>query len=84
MRKIFGMSRPENFREIPETAWEIIAPHLPSSAGRVGRPFSDNRTIMEAIVYRFRVGCPWRGFRERFGPWQTVWKRHNLYSHGSL
>lgn len=35
---------------------------------------------MEAIVYRFRVGCPWRDLPERFGPWQTVWKRHNLYS----
>lgn len=74
------MSRPENFREIPETIWEIIAPLLPSTAGKVGRPFSDNRTIMEAIVYRFRVGCPWRDLPERFGPWQTVWKRHNLYS----
>ena len=74
------MSRPENFREIPETTWEIIASLLPSTAGKVGRPFSDNRTIMEAIVYRFRVGCPWRDLPERFGPWQTVWKRHNLYS----
>lgn len=76
---IFGMSRPENFRGISETTWEIIAPHLLSTVGRVGRPFSDNRTIMEAIVYRFRVGCPWRDLPERSGPWQTVWKRQNLY-----
>ncbi|MFW9238633.1 transposase [Corynebacterium striatum] len=61
-----------------------MAPHLPSSAGKVGRPFFDNRTIMEAIVYRLRVGCPWRGLPERFGPWQKVRKRRNLYSHGSL
>lgn len=80
MDEFLGMSRPENFREIPETIWETIAPLLPSTAGKVGRPFSDNRTIMEAIVYRFRVGCPWRDRPERFGPWQTVWKRHNLYS----
>ena len=47
---------------------------------KVGRPFSDNHTIMEAIVYRFRIGCPWRDLVERFGPRQTLWKRHNLYS----
>ena len=40
----------------------------------------DNRTIMEAIVYRFHVGYPWRELPERIGPWHTVWKRHNLYS----
>lgn len=31
---------------------------------------------MEGIVYRYRTGIPWRDLpRERFGPWQTVWKR---------
>ncbi|MDK7883937.1 IS5 family transposase [Corynebacterium striatum] len=78
------MSRSEYFREIPETTWEIIAPRLPSTAGKVGRPFSDNRTIMEAIVYRFHVECPWQVLPERFGPWQTVWKRHNLYSNTGI
>ncbi|WP_371132814.1 IS5 family transposase [Corynebacterium phoceense] len=39
------------------------------------------RAIMETIVYRFSVGCPRRDLPDRFGPWQTVWKRHNLYSH---
>ncbi|WP_082723293.1 transposase [uncultured Corynebacterium sp.] len=79
-RRLFGISRPESFREIPEATWEIIAPLLPSTAGKVDRSFSANRTIMEAIVYRFRVGCPWRDLSERFGPWQAVWKRHTLYS----
>lgn len=31
-------------------------------------------------MYRFRTGVPWRDLpRERFGPWQTVWKRHRHY-----
>lgn len=54
---------------------------LPSNAGRKGRPFHDNRKIVEGIVYRARTGIPWRDLpRDQFGPWQTVWKRHYLYA----
>jgi transposase len=33
---------------------------LPSSAGRPGRPFRDDRRVVEGIIYRFRCGLPWR------------------------
>lgn len=46
----------------------------------MGRPPADARLMVEGIVYRFRTGVPWRDLpRERFGPWQTVWKRHRHY-----
>ncbi len=53
---------------------------MPSSAGRRGRPFQDHRLVVEAIIYRFRAGIPWRDLPESFGPWQTVWKRHRRFS----
>ena len=31
-------------------------------------------------MYRFRTGIAWRDLPERFGPWQTVWKRHRRFS----
>lgn len=31
-------------------------------------------------MFRFRTGCAWRDVPERFGPWQTVWKRHARFS----
>ena len=31
--------------------------------------------VVEGIIYRYRVGIPWRDLPECFGPWQTVWKR---------
>ena len=49
---------------------------LPSNEGRKGRPFGENRRVVEGIIYRYRTGIPWRDLPERFGPWQTVWKRH--------
>ena len=31
-------------------------------------------------MFRLRTGCPWRDLPERFGSWQTVWKRHARFS----
>lgn len=60
--------------------WARIAPLLPSSQGRRGRPFRDDRRVVEGIIYRFRCGLPWRDVPREFGPWQTLWKRHRRYS----
>ena len=53
---------------------------MPSSDGKRGNRFRDHRTIVEGIVYRFRTAIAWRDLPERFGPWQTVWKRHRRFS----
>src|SRR5436305_14712329 len=68
-----GMSR---FRLLSDAQWSLIAPLLPSRTGRQGRPFSDARTMVEAIIYRYRCGIAWRDLPEVFGPWQTVWSWH--------
>ena len=48
-------------------------------ASRAGL-FTDHRQVIEGIVFRLRTGCRWRDLPERFGPWQTVWKRHARFS----
>ncbi len=53
---------------------------MPSSEGKRGNRFRDQRPVVEGIVYRFRTGIAWRDLPERFGPWQTVWKRHRRFS----
>lgn len=65
---------------LTDAQWKLIEPLLPSSDGRRGRPFRDHRQVMEGIIYRYRTGVAWRDVPERFGPWQTVWKRHRLFS----
>jgi transposase len=64
------------FRLLSDVQWSLIAPLLPSRTGRQGRPFSDARTVVEAIVYRYRCGIAWRDLPKVFGPWQTVWTWH--------
>jgi len=44
---------------------------LPGREGHVGGTAEDNRLFVEAVLYRFRTGCPWRDLPERFGYWKS-------------
>ncbi len=65
---------------LPDESWAVLAPLMPAASAAGGRPFRDHRRIVEAIVWRYRVGAPWRDLPEEFGPWQTAWKRHHRFS----
>ncbi|MFE1591461.1 IS5 family transposase [Nocardia sp. NPDC058705] len=65
---------------LTDNQWELLELLLPKSDGRVGRNFSNNRLVVEGMLFRLRTGMPWRDLPEVFGPWQTVWKRHRRYA----
>lgn len=64
------------FQLLSDAQWALIAPFLPGSTGRQGRPFADARSMVEGIIYRYRCGIAWRDVPTVFGPWQTVWRWH--------
>src|SRR5215468_10044148 len=47
--------------------WESIKDILPGREGLVGVTAKDNRLFVEAVLYRYRAGIPWRDLPERFG-----------------
>ena len=47
--------------------WERIEGLLPGRADTVGVTAKDNRLFVEAVIYRYRAGIPWRDVPERFG-----------------
>jgi transposase len=47
--------------------WERIEHLLPGREGHVGVTAKDNRLFVEAVLYRYRAGIPWRDLPERFG-----------------
>jgi putative transposase len=65
--------------EISDELWALIEPVLPAG-GHQGRPWNDHRLTLEGIIWRFRVGAPWRDLPDDFGAWQSVWERHRLWS----
>ncbi|PHV03390.1 IS5 family transposase [Iodobacter sp. BJB302] len=40
----------------------------------------DLRITVEGMLYRMRVGCPWRDLPSAFGEWNSVYKRFNAWS----
>lgn len=64
------------FQVLSDAQWSLIAELLPRPTGKPGRKFSDARTMIEGIVYRYRTGIAWRDLPEVYGPWQTVWTCH--------
>lgn len=60
--------------------WERIKDLLPGREGYVGRTARDNRLFVEAVLYRYRAGIPWRDLPERFGDFRVIHTRHTRWS----
>ena len=54
---------------------------LPGRPGTVGRN-SDvgNRLFVDAVIWKFRVGTPWRDLPEHFGGWCNTHKRFSRWA----
>src|SRR3981081_1303503 len=72
--------RPMERFGLPNDQWDRIKDVPPGRAGDVGGPEEDNRLFVEAVLYRFRTGCPWRDLPERFGHWKTVHQRFSRWA----
>ena len=59
---------------------ERIKDLLPGKPGDVGVTAHDNRRFVEAVLYRYRTGIPWRDLPERFGDWKNTHKRFSRWA----
>ncbi len=55
--------------------WERIKDLLPGRFGSVGVTARNNRLFVEAVLYRYRAGMPWRDLPERFGHYRKIHTR---------
>ncbi len=60
--------------------WERIKDKLPGTEKHVGVTAKDNRLFVEAVLYRYRAGIPWRDLPERFGDFRVIHLRHSRWS----
>ena len=67
-----------------EDQWERIEALLPGRAGHVGGTARDNRLFVEAVLYRYRAGIPWRDLPERFGDFRVIHTRHMRWSRSGV
>ena len=64
--------------------WERIKDLLPGREGHVGGTAKDNRLFVEAVLYRYRAGIPWRDLPERFGDFRVIHTRHTRWSRSGV
>ncbi len=60
--------------------WTRIEGLLPGRVGHVGMTARDNRLFVEAVVYRYRAGIPWRDLPDQFGSWKAVHTRFSRWA----
>ena len=65
---------------ISDADWNRIEHLLPGRPGDSGWVGKDNRLFIDAVLYVTKTGIPWRDLPERFGPWDTVYKRFDRWS----
>jgi|SRR5205823_504151 len=64
--------------------WDRIKDFLPGREGHVGGTAADNRLFVEAVLYRYRAGIPWRDLPERFGDWKIVYQRFSRWAKSGI
>lgn len=64
--------------------WDRIKDLLPGRPGHVGVTTRDNRLFVEAVIYRYRTGIPWRDLPARFGDFRVVHTRFSRWARGGV
>lgn len=59
--------------DVTDAEWELIRPFLPVAA--IGRLPRQLRAQFNGVICHFRTGSQWRDLPERYGNWNTVYKR---------
>jgi transposase len=73
--------------DLSDRQWALIEPLLPepkSGPGKAGRPPSDRRQVVNAILYVVKSGCQWRLLPREFGCWATVYGYFNRWSRATV
>ena len=62
--------------ELSDSEWERLKPYFEKEElHKRGRPRRNARELLNAILWITRSGAAWRDLPERYGAWQTAYKR---------
>lgn len=70
--------------ELTDEQFEKIKSLLPGRDETVGVTAQDNRLFINAVIWVFKTGAPWRDLPERFGNWNSIHKRFSRWSRSGV
>jgi transposase len=65
---------------INDRSWAAIEPLVPGTVRDRGVTAKDTRLFLEAVLWRVRVGGPWRDLPPGFGSWNSVFRRFRRWA----
>jgi len=65
---------------ISDRSWALIEPLVPGTTRDRGVTAKDTRLFLEAVLWRVRVGSPWRDLPLGFGEWNSVFRRFRRWA----
>lgn len=69
---------------LTDAQWERLRPLLPPPPTGRGRPRTDDRLMVDGILWRLATGAAWRDLPDRFGPWATVYSRFHRWQQAGV
>ena len=66
--------------ELTDEQFEKIKSFLPGREESAGVTAEDNRLFVNAVIWVFKTGAPWRDLPERFGNWNSIHRRFSRWS----
>jgi transposase len=66
--------------DLTDAQWSVLQPMLPKPKPR-GRPPTDRRRVINAILYVVKGGIQWRQMPSDFPPWKTI---HHIFRQWAL
>ena len=70
--------------ELSDNEWTRLKPYFEGEAQKKGRPRRDAWELLNAILWIARSGAAWRDLPERYGAWQTAYKRFVQWQESGL
>ncbi len=70
--------------KMTDADWELALEVFRACLPRRGAKAHDDRLFLEALHFFTVHNISWRALPERFGKWNSVWKRFNRLSHASV
>ena len=68
--------------ELSDEQWaiiELLLGEMPRRSDGRGRPWRDNREVINGILWILRTGAPWADLPDRFPPYQTCHRRFQTW-----
>jgi len=65
---------------ISDRSWTIIEPLVPGTSRDSGVTAKDTRLFLEGVLWKVRVGGPWRDLPLGFGAWNSIFRRFRRWA----